>query len=597
MSICGAAKAVNGEALKQALAGAISQFSQRVADINEMNVFPVPDGDTGINMYHTLQRAYSEIAPLENADIAEVARRFAYGALMGARGNSGTILSQLLKGFSEQLQTADTLCAPEFARACKRAAQFAYDAVTNPVEGTILTVAREAAETLELHLDNSANDSQNDNPKDSLGLAEALDILLRAARESLRRTPELLPILKESGVVDAGGLGLLTFLEGLAAANGNDDWTGDAQAPAAASPSAARDPSDDSAFGYDVQFLMLGKGLSVAQVRQDLRQMGWSLLVVGDPSIIKVHIHVHNPALPLDYAIQSGATLDDIVVENMTLQYQRRARQAPSSAPPKHQKPAAYGTIAVAQGEGLRSVFADLGCDAVIQGGQGRNPSVEDFLAAIDSVKASQIFILPNNRNIVLTAKQAVATIEKRRVAVLPTTSVVKGISALIALRSFEDSREVSSHGSDDGSGDGYEKDSQGNNDENNDEYSGGNSEKMNPAFGEMQAAAQQVRSLEITRATRDTNLQGMTICRGDFLAISDGQVLAAGRKLEPLMRAAIAKVVSAEHELATVYYGDKVQEREAREMIERLSFFFPDLELELIFGGQDLYPYLIGLE
>lgn len=554
MSSCSGKRGLNGEALKQALASAVSQFSQHVEGINEMNVFPVPDGDTGINMYHTLQRAYGEIAALDNADLAEVTRRFAYGALMGARGNSGTILSQLLKGFAEQLQRAETLTTPEFALACQGAAQFAYDAVTSPVEGTILTVAREASDALARHAG------------DSLALPEALQILLRAAQVSLRKTPELLPILKEAGVVDAGAMGLLAFLRGLVSTYSEFDLPENAEGPAAAGPGTPMDPPQDSAFGYDVQFLMLGENLHVAQIRQDLEQVGWSLLVVGDESIVKVHIHVDNPALPIDYAVQSGATLDDIVVENMTLQSRRRALPETSSLPSKDQTPEAFGVIAVAPGEGLWAVFEDLGCAAVIPGGQGRNPSVEDFLAALDGIDASSVFILPNNRNIIMTASQAAETAEARQVDVLPTTSVVEGISAMIALRSFEDSIEDS----------------------------GGD---LSSATGEMRAAAQQVCSIEITRATRDSRLHGLAIRCGDFIALGDGRIIVAGATIEAVIVAALAKVLSPEHELATLYYGDSVQEQEARELIERLSFLYPELELDLVFGGQDLYPYLIGLE
>ena len=554
MSSCRGKTGVDGKALKRALASAIGQFSQHVERINDMNVFPVPDGDTGINMHHTLQRAYSEISDLDNSDVAEVSRQFAYGALMGARGNSGTILSQLLKGFAEQLRTAEALDTPEFALACKRAAQFAYEAVTSPVEGTILTVAREATETLELHAD------------DGLALSEALDILVRAAQVSLRKTPELLPILKESGVVDSGALGLVLFLQGLASSDGKFDSPEKAESPVVAGPGVAMDSSRDASYGYDVQFLMLGKDLNIAQIRQDLEQVGWSLLVVGDDSTVKVHIHVDNPALPIDYAVRSGATLDDIVIENMELQFRRRPRQEISAPPPKHQRPGSYGVIAVAPGEGLRAVFEDLGCEAVIPGGQGSNPSVEDFLISIDSLNAASVFILPNNRNIIMTARQAAETADAIRVDVLPTTSVVAGISALIALRSFEDSGE-------DGGGD------------------------LDSAIDEMGAAVQQVCSIEITRATRDSRLGGLAIRCGDYLATGDGQILVAGATIEASVVDALAKVLKAEHELVTLYYGDGIQEREARKLIERLSFFYSELEFDLVFGGQDLYPYLIGLE
>lgn len=587
MSSCGGAdslSALDGEALRAALTGAISQFSQHVEAINAMNVFPVPDGDTGINIYHTLQRAGAEIAQLQNPTVAEVTRRFAYGALMGARGNSGTIFSQLLKGFADPLGEAQVLTCADLALACQRAVDFAYDAVTSPVEGTILTVAREAADVLALH-------ARADND-----LCGALSALVSAAQASLRSTPERLPILKEAGVVDAGGMGLLVFLQGLAPANGAADVplvkvSAAAASPAAASPATAPTPAPDDDYGYDVQFLMLGENQNLAQIRTDLAQMGWSLLAVGDAATVKVHIHVHNPALPIDYAIQSGATLDDIVVENMALQSQRSASQGASRAlaPMQSQEPtAAFAVLAVASGKGLRAIFEELGCAAVLPGGQSANPSVQDFLDAIAGIKAASVFILPNNRNIILTARQAAENSPGRRVEVLPTSSVVQGISAMIALRSFEDSLDESHDESRDES-------FQGNVNDGGD--AGTDAGTMRAAISEMTAAAQQVSSIEITRATRDARLHGLAIQAGDYLAIGDGQVLAAADTAEAVIKAALEQVVKAEHELATFYYGGGLPEKAARHLIERLSIHFPELELELVFGGQDLYAYLIGIE
>lgn len=580
MSSCGGAKslsALDGEALRAALTGAISQFSQHVEAINAMNVFPVPDGDTGINIYHTLQRAGAEIAQIDNPTVAEVTQRFAYGALMGARGNSGTIFSQLLKGFAEPLEGAQALTCADLALACQRAVQFAYDAVTSPVEGTILTVAREAADALALH---ARADSD---------LCQALSALVSAAQASLRNTPERLPILKEAGVVDAGGMGLLVFLQGLAPAEGAADVPLVKVSAAEASQAAAMTPTPDDDYGYDVQFLMLGENQNLAQIRADLAQMGWSLLAVGDPATVKVHIHVHNPALPIDYAIQSGATLDDIVVENMALQSQRSASQGASRAAAVSQEPtAAFAVLAVASGKGLRAIFEELGCAAVLPGGQSANPSVQDFLDAIAGIKAASALILPNNRNIILTARQAAQNCPDKRVEVLPTSSVVQGISAMIALRSFEDSLEDSHDESHEESRDESLQHSVND---------GADAATVSAALDEMTAAAQQVSSIEITRATRDARLHGLAIQAGDYLAIGDGRMLAAADTAEAVIKAALEQVVKAEHELATFYYGASLMENAARHLIERLSILFPELELELVFGGQDLYAYLIGIE
>lgn len=551
MCTCQGGSGVDGAALKRALARAVVHFSRHVERINEMNVFPVPDGDTGINMYHTLQRAYNEVADIENASVAEVSQRFAYGALMGARGNSGTIFSQLMKGFAEELQRAEILTTPAFVLACMQAVQYAYAAVTSPVEGTILTVAREATETLQLRA------------KDDLSLSKTLDILVSAADESLWRTPDSLPILKEAGVVDAGALGLLTFLEGLASNNRNDNAPMHTELPLESSRHVALDVSSDTAYGYDVQFLMLGKDLNIAKIRRDLGQMGWSLLVVGDEFAVKVHIHVDNPSLPIDYAIQSGARLDDIVVENMELQFQRRWKQESMPvAQPEQRARNDIGVIAVAPGPGLWAVFEELGCDAVISGGQGANPSVEDFLEIIDGMDASSVIILPNNRNIIMTARQSAELADAKRIVVVPAPSVVQGISAMIALRSVEDG--------------------------------GGNLES---AIRDMRAAAEQVCSIEIAPASHDSHLHDMEIRRGDYIAVVDGQISVASATIEACVLDAFDTVVNAGHELATLYYGNSVREEEAAGLIERLSIDFSELEFDLVFGGQDLYPYLIGLE
>ena len=550
MTVCSEGGGIGGRELKRLLAISIEAFRGQVSAINQLNVFPVPDGDTGINMFHTLQRAYQEVAELETDDVSRVLRAFAFGALMGARGNSGTILSQLIKGFAEGLKDAERLSAREFCRACQQAVTMAYASVTQPVEGTILTVAREATESI-----------CQDQVK-SKNLSAQYAALLRAAGRSLENTPNRLPILKEAGVVDAGATGLVVFLSGLGA-DGIEPVVTEAQAKPEVSRLSPQATAQES-YGYDVQFLMRAADLDLGSIRQDLQRMGWSVLVVGDESLAKVHIHVDNPADPLDYAIRSGAELDDIVVENMQAQYRRQIELREASADsqdaaPKH---AGVAVICVAQGAGMREIFSDLGCAQIIAGGQGANPSVEDILEAVRRSPAQEIIILPNNNNILLSARQAAGLAGDKRIGVVPTLSVVQGIAAMLA---FADSSD--------------------------------DNVEVEELIGDMSAAAQRVSTIEITRAERAGQLSGIEFKDGECIAILDGKMIAAAATIDTVLLRAFKGMKPRNRELATIYYGEIVSEVEANRLIERLTPVVSDLEFELVYGGQALYPYLIGVE
>ena len=527
---------MDGQKLKRRFAAGLAGLAGNVDAINRMNVFPVPDGDTGVNMQHTLQRAWSEIEADGSADAARIAKRFAYGALMGARGNSGTILSQLLKGFADGLKGAQTLEPVHMLRGCQMAVRLAYQSVTEPVEGTILTVAREATEALQ----NGA--------AAEMTLADMLAVLTRAAEQSLNSTPNLLPILKEAGVVDAGGMGLLMFLQGMA----NSRLIADERPHSMVSP--PQTVPDAEHYGYDVQFLMMGQDMDVRAIRQDFEGLGWSVIVVGDETAIKVHLHVENPAVPLDYAFRSGAELDDIVVDNMQRQAQEYAQN--------HQPPPAAKTavISVAPGDGIRAVFQDLNCTRVIAGGQSMNPDTESFLKVIDSLSAGQVIILPNNRNVMMTAEQAARLAAGRDVRVIPTKTVLQGISAMMAYG-----------GADDGDIDAV-------------------SDKMNAACG-------MVCSIEIASAAHSAEWHGMKIQEGEYVGIVDGEIWSAAAALEAVMLDVFSRLDRGDWELATVYYGENISEYAANQLIERLSNAIKGLEFEVIYGGQPLYPYLISLE
>ena len=536
---------ISGRALKRLFRAGLSFFSRNVEQINQLNVFPVPDGDTGINMFHTLQRAYREIENTASDDFSQIAEGFAHGALMGARGNSGTILSQLLKGFADGLDKAPALTRERFAHACQAAVQRGYASVSEPTEGTILTVAREATEALQ----------QRDVEASSFG--EMLESLIAAADASLRNTPQLLPILKEAGVVDAGGMGLLCFLRGM---RGDHSPLQDSAAQYAGDIAAAGAGSES--FGYDVQFLMIGKDLDVAQTRRDLEQLGWSVIVVGDEETIKAHIHVDNPAVPIDYAIQSGAMLDDVVVENMALQYRQRLAGSLSMQERLPAEPPNVSVIAVADGDGLRAVFHDLNCGAVISGGAGCNPAAEDFVASIQQATAERVIILPNNGNVILAARQAADLVDRIEARVVPTKTVLQGISAMLA---FGDATDA-----------------------------GADFESM---IAQMTTASAEIHSIEITRASRSARLHDLEINQSDFLAIVDGAIHSASMDLETVAVDAFAALDVTILELATVYYGAGVSRLEANQLIQRLTKSIKGLEFEAIYGGQSLYPFLIGVE
>lgn len=534
---------IDGQALKHLLGAGVKAVAENVERINALNVFPVPDGDTGINLYHTLQRAWEEVEMLPDCQASAMAERFAYGALMGARGNSGTIVSQLLAGFAEGLGEAETLSAPLLAAAVDSAVQRAYAAVSQPVEGTVLTVAREAAESLH----------------EGLSLEDMLQTLVTRARASLEGTPNHLPILKDAGVVDAGGMGLVCFLQGI-----HQHSCGapiDMALPAAPTvDSAAATGRPAESYGYDVQFLMLGAELDIGAIRNDLEQLGRSVIVVGAENMIKVHIHVDNPALPLDYAVKTGAALDDIVVENMQLQAAAVRRQSEQRT--QEAQPALVEVIAVAEGDGLRGVLHDLDCAYVIEGGAGKNPATEDFVTAIEALDAEEVIILPNNRNIELAARQAADMIASKRVSIVATRTVAEGVSAMIALADARDA--------------------------------GRPAEAIVAA---MREAALATSTIEVTRATRSTTLQDLSIRQDDYLAIIDGQIRAAAKDIESALLDALKSASYNGMELATLYYGADLSLAATEAIMAHLRSQFPNLEYEAVYGGQALYPLIVSVE
>ncbi len=552
-------RTVDGHLIKQLFGSGLAWLEINKEKVNQQNVFPVPDGDTGTNMWLTMRSAYNEIAQTEEPHAGRLSRALAEGALRGARGNSGVILSQLWEGVAEALDGHETVNADLLAEASRSAVAKAYQAVEKPVEGTILTVSRAIAEAVTEHYRSTPD------------LIALLRRMVFAGRTSLRITPELLPVLKKAGVVDSGGQGLVFIFEGMLYAlcgrNVIEEAAGFASNHHAYSVpqmvwNDMLEPEDEEGYGYDVQFLMRGDHLSVEAVRAALADMGgWSTLVVGDPRLIKVHVHLHDPGKALSYAIGSGASIDDVVVENMQQQYETTLQERLKPMPNVRSDVEGAAVIAVASGRGMRAVFEELGAAYVIEGGQTMNPSTGDFLAAIDALPNSEIILLPNNKNILLAAQQAAIKAETRRVAVIPSKTLPQGISAMF-------------------------------------EYGNRNpAEPFEQVVDGMAAILASVETCEITKATRSVDLDGVSVQQGQWIGLLNDVLVSAGDEMNALASDLLDKAGADKHERITVYYGSDSSEAQARALVEALKTRFGGQEFEVVNGGQALYPYIISVE
>jgi len=551
----------DGHLFKWLIAAGHAWLENNMEHVNQLNVFPVPDGDTGTNMHLTMRKAYEEVSKLEDDNhVGRVSGAVAKGALMGARGNSGVILSQLLAGFAEGIKQLETFNASQMATACKVAEEYAYDAVSDPVEGTILTVSREGMAAVV-----ERAESEPDAPLRSL-----LEDLVETAKASLERTPELLPVLKDAGVVDSGGMGfvyimegMLRFLEGKPVKVNEESSANNATAT---NWQDALVPEDEEGYGYDVQFLIHGDSLDVAQIRADIDAMGWSTLVVGDPSLVKVHVHVHNPAEPINYAIADlGAEIDDIVVENMQMQYQGYVQEREARESGVVNKVDGVAVVTVISGEGLQSIFQnDFQAAYIIQGGQTMNPSTEDFVAAIDALENRKIVLLPNNKNILMAAQQAakIAAVNMdKQVEVVATRTLPQGIAAMMSYMNAADANDLET------------------------------------IAENMREAMHDVITVEITEATRSVTLDGVNIAEGQVIGIADGKLVEAGDDQTEVVIGTLKRTMSPASELVTLYYGSQESAESATALCEVLADAFEDVEFEAVPGGQPLYPYLISIE
>ena len=516
--------------------------------VNALNVFPVPDGDTGTNMSMTMLSAVKEINNKDTTAVGELAEALSKGALRGARGNAGVILSQLYRGFSKALADRERISPADFAAALRAGADTAYKAVMKPKEGTILTVARVIA-------DDAVKQAQME--PDSF--SALMRVILTSGESILKRTQEMLPALTQAGVVDAGGRGLLLIYTGYAAViNGEqlDDLVVDMSGDSAEDKSFVDDHEalEDITFAYCTEFFIqqLKPGTTdadVASLRRKLSRIGDSMVVVSDSDLIKVHLHTNDPGKALQYALMLGE-LNGLKIDNMV--QQRRDLDAQK---PKDLKD--YGIVAVSQGDGFDDIFKDLGVDAIVRGGQTMNPSIDDLKKAVDSVNAKCIFILPNNGNITLAAQQ-VAEMTEGKVIVLPTKNVAMGIAAVVAFQPEESPEE--------------------------------NAKRMDEA-------AQKVRTGMITYAVRDTNLDDLKIKEGSIIGLNNGQVTVNCDTAEEAAVLLMKEIVSEDDGLITVYYGDKTDEKDAQALRDQLEELYPDCDVEVHRGGQQLYFYLLSVE
>ncbi len=546
--------AVDGQGLKRLIQASLTWLRHHQTAINALNVFPVPDGDTGTNMLLTMQSAWAEIADSPEQNAGMVAQSIAHGALMGARGNSGVILSQLWRGFARSLGNKQTFAAADLAEALQEAADTAYKGVIKPVEGTILTVARAAA--------NAAGQVT----REYGDLNIALDYIVGQTKQAVARTPSQLPVLAEAGVVDAGGQGFCTILEGMmrylrgetVAVDQALDTAVDLREPGDRVIEAVPQPTHGEAgYGYDVQFIIVGQNLQVDHIRADIDAMGDSTLVVGDAGAVKVHVHVSDPGVPISYAVRWGS-LRDVVVEDMQAQYQEfiLGRAAPPVAAPKMPQ-SEVGTVAVVPGEGLARVFESLGVGKVVSGGQTMNPSTQQLLEAVEALPAKKVIILPNNSNIVMAAQQA-AEMASKPVIVVRTSTLPQGIAALLAFN--------------------YQADLET------------NAELM-------QIAIEEVETGEITTATRSVEINGVQVQAGEIIGLVNEELVAAGKTVEDVVWLMMDKMALADREILTLYYGNGVVEEQAAQLAAKISVRYPAQEIEVVEGGQPHYHYILSVE
>jgi uncharacterized protein len=555
-------KVLDGKKFASMLLEGAANLTRNAGMIDALNVFPVPDGDTGTNMNLTITSGAKEVEKNKNSHLGLIANDFAKGLLMGARGNSGVILSQLFRGFSKAVEGKESITASEFANAFEKGVETAYKAVMKPVEGTILTVAKDAAKKAVKEA------------KKSEDVLSIMKEVLKESKASLNRTPDLLPVLKEVGVVDSGGQGLVTVYEGfLAVMEGRELPKISADAPsmnelvnAEHHKAQMHMRTEDIHFGYCTEFMVKFEADKIKNnpfdetgFQNELSEHGDSLLVVADEDVVKVHIHTEQPGNMLTLAHRYGSLIN-IKIENMREQHsailESENQVIPAYTPPVSEKKKEYGIVTVAMGEGLEEMFTSMGA-SVIQGGQTMNPSTEDIVRAIREVNAEKIFILPNNSNIIMASEQAASVVDEE-VVIIRTKTVPQGISSILAFNPSVDMKE--------------------------------NENKMNDAISI-------VKSGQVTYAVRDTSIDGIEIAKGDFMGISESKIITSKADKQEVTKELLEAMMDEDSEIVTIIYGEDSSEEEAQELADFIVASFPDAEAEIHNGKQPIYSYIIGVE
>ncbi len=541
---------IDGDLLLKMFKQGTFELNSNKGLVDSLNVFPVPDGDTGTNMSLTMNAALTEVLKNEYDSAAQVAKAISKGSLMGARGNSGVILSQIFRGFSKACEGKEKLSSIDLANAFKQASDTAYKAVMKPVEGTILTVIRKTS------------DKAMEYTEEEVPVHDLLKILIKTANETLDKTPEYLKVLKQAGVVDAGGKGLNCIIQGFhdavigkeaadheLKAHMSSESTGSAQATF---------NTDDIKFSYCTEFIVRGGKENNLPLKGKIESLGDSMVFVEDDDLIKIHIHTNDPGIALQNALEYGELLN-IKIENMKEQHSSiiDENHPVTTESVEDLEPKPFGFISVAMGGGIAEIFRDLGVDYVIEGGQTMNPSTEDIVKAIDSVKGDSIFILPNNSNIILAAQQAQQIVD-RPVYVVPCKSIPQGISAMLA---FDPSVEAE---------DNHE---------------------------EMVSSIAEVKTVQITYSVRDTLFDDKEIKKDDILGVAEGEICAVGRDLHEVTVTSLEEVLAEDSEIMTIYYGEDIEKEQAEALAKELEEKYEDLEVEVYSGGQPLYYYICSIE
>ena len=540
---------LNGDDLRAMFSTATQLLERNVESINALNVFPVPDGDTGTNMFLTLRSVVDSAGPLEGAAAGDVADGMARGALMGARGNSGVILSQFFKGVAAALEGAQDFGAEELADAYQQAREYSYKAVGEPVEGTMLTVISSVAEAAR-----QASDREESLPQ----MCEAVCV---AARDSVARTPTMLAVLREAGVVDAGGQGLAVILEGVrrsVAGESSDDLEVAAPEPVGVEGAVGGvsteflATTDEEMYGYCTQFIVEGENLDVEAMRKVMKEMAHSTVVVGDSTMVKVHVHADDPGPVLSVGASAG-TLGQVNIQNMDEQHSGFAAARREEAGDA----ATVSVVAVAWGLGLEVLFTSLGASGIVAGGDTMNPSVQELIGAVAEAPSDDVIILPNNRNIVPAAEQAAEGSDKT-VKVIPTRSIPQGVSAILC---FNAERDLAANVSD------------------------------------MEEAVSSVKTGEITEAVRSATLNGVAVEKGQIMGLLDNELVAVGDDLSDVTVSVLSRAGLSGDSLVTLYSGEQVASDETSAVVQDVTAAFPDIELELVDGGQPLYHFIMSIE